>query len=279
MESVIYGVRIDPPTHEIAKAFGSSEWPLRLEGGQGTTYRSGGIVLKPSVNDEHSIWEAEVFATTEDYEEVRLAQPIKSDQNKWVCGGYVAWSFLEGTPVEGRYEEKLVASRKFHELIKDLAIPAGFSKPSTSWAVANMIAWQEYEHDYDGGFMELIDQITPKLRNLESGRQLVHGDISGNFLLSENLRPAIIDFSPAWAPNGFAEGIMLADAIAWEDAGAEELDAFKSIPNIDQGAWRGVLRRIVEQAEHIKWFGKDGTAALTDARMFQKVIDYFADNY
>ena len=72
---------------------------------------------------------------------------------------------------------------------------------------------------------------------------------------------------------------MLADAIAWEDAEPDSLLPFRTIPNIEQFAWRGVLRRIAEQAEHITWFNKDKDQALAEAQVFQKAIDYLNDTF
>ena len=109
--------------------------------------------------------------------------------------------------------------------------------------------------------------------------QLIHGDLSGNFLIANGLSPAIIDFSPTWAPNGFAEGIMLVDALTWESARPEELEIFKEIPTIAQLAWRGALRRIAEQGEHITWFNKDKDQALKETRAFEKAIAYLESNF
>lgn len=69
---------------------------------------------------------------------------------------------------------------------------------------------------------------------------------------------------------------MFADAIAWEGADPKDLADFERLADFDQFAWRGALRRIAEQAEHIRWFGKDPGQALAEAKAFQKVIDYLS---
>lgn len=279
MKLDFYGLKSEPPTIETAKAFGSAEKPLLIEEGQRTTYRAGDIILKPSGDKLYSFWEAEVFEKLKPDEEVRCAKPIRGIDGSWVYQGFVAWSYLEGSHIDGRFTEKLAASKRFHQLLNGLAKPDFLATPRSSWSTADKAVWEQRVFDYDPGFMELIDQIKPHLEDLELPRQLVHGDLAGNFLFAENLPPAIIDFSPVWAPNGFAEGIMLADAIVWENAREEELEVFKSISNIDQFAWRGTLRRIVEQAEHIKWFGKDKDQALREAAEVQKAIDYLTDHF
>ena len=50
-------------------------------------------------------------------------------------------------------------------------------------------------------------------------------------MLHEDRPPAIIDLSPAWAPAGMAEAIMLADVSTWERAG---------IPHGDRNGERAV---------------------------------------
>lgn len=51
------------------------------------------------------------------------------------------------------------------------------------------------------------------------------------------------------------------------------------VPFIEHLAWYGTLRRILEQAEHVKWFGKPITQALKEAIAFQKAIDYLRSYY
>ncbi|MBU6500768.1 MAG: hypothetical protein KGJ89_04895 [Patescibacteria group bacterium] len=278
MDIDFYDMNLRPPDKSIAEAFGSDEELIRLEGGQGTSYVSGNIVLKPSVNINKESWVADTFDKLLESNDVRFARPIRSIDKSWSYKNYVAWSFLKGEHAKGKYRQKLSASQAFHRLLKDIERPGFFDFPPNSWSAADQVVWVKQKFNYDKEFLDLINQITPHLKPLDLPNQLVHGDLSGNFLLGENLPPAIIDFSPVWAPNGFAEGVLLADAIAWEDAAPESLEIFNLIPDIHQFAWRGVLRRIVEQAEHIKWFGKDKSEAVEDARVFQKAIDYLKDN-
>lgn len=274
-----YGVQTKAPTKAIAKAFGSSENPTLISGGQNTTYRAGDIILKPTDDTENANWTAEVFSHLQEDPAVRYAKPVKSVNGNWVEEGYVAWTFLKGSHMHGHYADKIPASLAFHKLLKDVPKPNFIGIPKSSWSTGDLVAWQKLEFNYDEEFMDFYKQIEPHLKPVDLPNQLIHGDLSGNFLCESGLAPAIIDFSPAWAPNGFAEGIMLADAIAWENADPKDLEIFKTIPDFDQFAWRGVLRRIIEQAEHIKWFDKDKDQALKEASVFQKAIDYLKANY
>jgi len=275
----IIKVKIDPPTKLIAEAFGSKEEPVLLDGGQGDAYLSGNIVLKPVEIIEELNWQAEILNDLSKVSDIRLIKFIESIYGAYVYEGYVAYHFLDGSHVRGKYKEKLQVSNKFHNLLKDIKKPEFLDIPRNSWSIANWVALDKKEFNYDKEFLDLYNQIKPHLKSLNLPNQIVHGDLSGNFLFDDILPPAIIDFSPAWAPNGFAEAIMLADAIVWENAQPEELEVFKEIPNIEQLAWRGVLTRIVEQAEHIKWFGKDKVSAVKEAMEFQKAIDYLKENF
>lgn len=277
MKLDFYGIKIKPPTIYTTEAFGSKEEPVLLAGGQGTAYRSGNIVLKPSEGDDRANWMTNIFSNLVESGEVRFAKPIKSIHGNWIQDGYVAWTFLEGEHVKGQYDKKVKASQKFHNLLKDVPKPNFLNSPDSSWSAANEVVWQEQNISYDQEFMDLVNQIKPKLKPLDAKFQLTHGDLSGNFLIDPNLPLAVIDFSPVWAPNGFAEGVMLADAITWENAEPEDLEVFKEVLNIEQMAWRGILRRILEQAEHIKWFDKDRDQAVEEAREFQKAIDFLSN--
>lgn len=274
-----YGVKIAPPTIEIARAFGSNVEPVPLKGGQNTSYLAGNIVLKPAGGKSGTEWRAQVFSSLPESREVRFHRPIKSINGDWAHEGYVAWEFLKGEHVKGQYDKKLKASHAFHKLLRGFPQPEGLKTPKGPWSTGNWVALSQLEFDYDQEFMDLYNQIKPHLKPLPEDRQLVHGDMFQNFLLDEILPPALIDFSGVWAPNGFAEGIMLADAINWGNATDEELEVFKQVPNIEQMAWRGALTRIAELAEHIKFFGKEKAEAVKEARNLQKVFDYLNKNF
>lgn len=274
MKLDFYGVDAAPPSVATIKAFGSTGEAVRLQGGQGTTYRVGDIILKPSEGADGGAWMADVLASLAELDEVRFARPARSVDGSWIVDGYVAWNFLPGEHTPGQYAAKLTASRAFHTLLEDVSKPKFLEEASSPWAAANLAVWGDLQFNYGPEFAELIDQILPHLKSYEVPAQLIHGDMSGNFLLKDGLSPALIDFSPAWAPAGFAEGIMLADAVTWEGAAPEDLTVFDQVPDIEQLAWRGVLRRIAEQGEHISWFGKDQDQAIEEARAFEKAITY-----
>jgi hypothetical protein len=240
---------------------------------------SGNIVLKPTNNENYSNWLAQTFNSLPTSDIVRFPRPVNSMQQEFVHDGYVAWTFLKGEHMKGNYKEKLQASVEFHKFLKNVPNPGFIGTSQDSWATGDLASLEKLDFNYDKAFMDLYDQIKPHLKTMDLPSQLVHGDLTNNFLCDPVLPPAIIDFYLIWAPNGFAEGLMLVDAIAWEDPKQEELEVFKTIKNIEQFAWRGALRRITEQAEYIKWLGKEKELAEQEAKVFQKVIDHLSAHF
>ena len=122
MKLDFYGTKLDPPTISTARAFGSDVEPTVLKGGQGTSYVSRNIVLKPAdgVDEANSI--AEVFFNLPESKEVRFTRSIKAIDGNWIYEGYVAWNFLPGEHVRGQYDKKLSASCAFHNLLKDTLV-------------------------------------------------------------------------------------------------------------------------------------------------------------
>ena len=68
----------------------------------------------------------------------------------------------------------------------------------------------------------LLDRLAPLLAREWSGSppQVIHGDIGGNVLFADasGLPPAVIDVSPYYRPRSFADAVLVADAVAWDDA-------------------------------------------------------------
>ncbi len=272
MKDPFYGTRLPPPTPDVVEAFGVRGSPKPIRGGQGTAWRVEDVVLKPAEGLPSATWAAEVFVRLPESPLVRFARPVRARDGAWVSAGYAAWTFLEGEHRNGSYELKLAASREYHRLLAGLEKPGFLETPAQSWAVADLVATGERPFVYDADFMALYAEIAPRLGPPNLPFQVIHGDLSGNFLLHRDRPPAIIDLSPAWAPAGMAEAIMLADVITWESAQPQSLRPWTALPGMERLAWRGIMRRIAEQAEHVKFFGKDRTLALAEAREFRSAI-------
>ena len=82
------------------------------------------------------------------------------------------------------------------------------------------MAWGEISIQIRPEFADLsrrLDAATEPPAALGAS-QIVHGDLTGNVLVSPSLLPAIIDVSPYWRPTEYAEGVVIADALCWHRA-------------------------------------------------------------
>jgi len=71
------------------------------------------------------------------------------------------------------------------------------------------------------------------------------GDLTGNVLFSDGLPPAVIDFSPYWRPIAFASAVVVADALVWEGADENLVEAVAHIERFDQFLLRALIYRAV----------------------------------
>jgi hypothetical protein len=133
-----------------------------------------------------------------------------------VVDGWTAWQWLAGEHRLGAYDEVLAVSSRFHAAVADVPwSPAAAGRDR--WADADRIAWGELDRTLPPEMAPLLAARRP----VELPAQLVHGDLGGNVLFHETLPPAVIDVSPYWRPAGYADAIVVADAVAWERAGDE----------------------------------------------------------
>lgn len=76
--------------------------------------------------------------------------------------------------------------------------------------------------------------------------QIIHSDLCGNILFHETLSPVVIDFSLDYRPREYAEAILIADSIAWENGWEEAYNLLP--PNSEQILLRACLFRLVTKA-------------------------------
>ena len=197
----------EPPPPHVLAAFGVDAEPQALPGGRGRSWRAGRLVVKPLdwLPAELSYQAAVLAALRPDG--FRVAPPFPQAIEGWTAAPY-----REGEHEPGRWREIIAAGRRLHAAL------AGFPRDDAlldarddPWATGDRVAWGE--RPYDG-----VDDILGALRPLDEPSQLVHGDLTGNVLFHRTLPPAIIDFAPYWRPTGYAEAIVVCDAICWEDA-------------------------------------------------------------
>jgi uncharacterized protein (TIGR02569 family) len=205
--------RLAPPPHVLA-AFGAVGVPQPLAGGTGSSWRAGSLVLKPLDCAEREIpWQAEIFATIEQ-DGFRFAAPLPD-----VVDGWIAAPFLEGRHEHGRWRDIIAVGGRFHAALADVPRPDAIIDARTNpWEIGDRVAWGI--RPYNG-----IDDLLAALEPVDEGSQLMHGDLTGNVLFHDELPPAIIDFAPYWHPTEYATAIIATDAVLWEDAPEDLLDA------------------------------------------------------
>jgi uncharacterized protein (TIGR02569 family) len=90
-----------------------------------------------------------------------------------------------------------------------------------------------------------LPELVSALRPVTAPSQLIHGDLTGNVLFDSAQPPAIIDFSPYWRPTAYASAIVIADALIWEGADRQALDAVAHLGDLGQYLVRALIFRAV----------------------------------
>jgi uncharacterized protein (TIGR02569 family) len=226
-----------------------------MAGGQGETFRAGAVVLKRAPGEEQANWNADLFATLAG-PGFRVPRPVAARTGRWVEQGWCAWDYVAAEHAGrngGRWPETLAACRAFHAALRDVPEPAFIRTADHAWAIADRLAWGELEMEPLPAFADAIHDLTALLRPLErASNQLVHGDFTANVLFAEGEPPCVIDMSPYWRPAGFAEAIVVADAVSWAEADPDIADLCAGTLNFVQLLVRATLRRTWEMDQHAR---------------------------
>jgi len=244
------------PSKQVLEKFGITDKAILLSGGQGATCRAGDFILKPTESEEYASWVANVFDNIKQ-EGFRIAKNIKSSNDRYVEDGWVCKEYLEGEHDHSkkRWEEIIELCKIFHSVL------AKFSEPNFSnflgrgtdpWSMADKMAWGEVPLEYYPELKEPIEKLTSVLKPVNLPNQIIHGDFGGNVLFHPTLPPAIIDFSPYWRPAPLAIGVIIVNALVWENAPVSILDYVKDVEEINQMLVRAELRLILELDQHIR---------------------------
>ena len=239
------------PTQEILNAFGTSEEPVLLTGGQGINYRAGNMVFKPVADSKGASWEADIYSKIITNDKFRVPRPIRAKDGSWVFNGWTAYEFISGKHIPGKYAESIAISREFHKALAVFPKPDDFDKGTNVWSIADKMAWGDIPfHDFELSNKPLKN-IFSLIKENKLPSQLMHGDWGpGNILFDDKLPPAVIDFSPYWRPADFAIAVMMLDAIAWEGANESIFDLGKDVADFQQLLLRGIVRRTCEYIGH-----------------------------
>jgi hypothetical protein len=205
----------------VLRAFGAEEPPQLLAGGQGTSWVSDDLVLKPGGDPVHD-WLAEALTHVSPVG-FRLAVPVRTLHGTWSWEGWSASRLVEGAEPDrtrlSTWLEIIEGGRAFHRAVAHLHRPACLDARDDRWAIADRVAWGEHDIRFRPELENLSQRLQTAVEPL-GPPQIVHGDLTGNVLLSPTLPPAVIDVSPYWRPVAYAEGVVIADALCWHGAQA-----------------------------------------------------------
>jgi uncharacterized protein (TIGR02569 family) len=193
----------------VLDAFRCTQVAIPLPGGEGRTYRSGHTILRWESNPLEANYLAEVFDKIRP-SGFRVSRPIPNTDGKWIADdGWSAWTFLEGSPAHEEDLPSLIpAIERFHTALLSVERPAYLTQRSTLFDHADKAAWNGDCEVSSVRISRLIHDLNFLREPVNFPEQLIHGDLNpGNFLITPNEPPAIIDMAPYWRPAAFATAI------------------------------------------------------------------------
>ena len=224
------------PAPAVLDAFGAPPAPpVRLAGGQGTSWWAGPLVLKPvdgvmGVELLDHLAPVLLDVARAGPAGFRLPEPVRSRGGGWCVRGWSAARWTPGRAVPsgrpvptGRWYEVLDAGAALHDALAHVPRPDVLDQRRDPWAVADRVAWGEDDLVVGPWAADLVARLRALCEPTGGPCQLVHGDLSGNTLLHPGSAPAIIDLSPYWRPAAWAGAVVVADALLWHAAGADLL--------------------------------------------------------
>ncbi|MBO0840376.1 MAG: TIGR02569 family protein [Sciscionella sp.] len=247
--AVVISGAFQPPAEHVRSAFGvhGDGHGELVDSGAGWRYDD--VVLRPAPDPSRAAWVAQTLDGLK-VPGVRVAQPLRSTDGRWVIGGWSAQRFVEGTP-QARHDDVVAVAVRLHQATFDLPRPKFIDGRVDAFAIADRAAWGEEEVRLKpelGG--RLFDVLVGSRRDVKLRSQLVHGDLFGTVLFHGDAAPAITDFVPYWRPPEWAAAVAVVDAVAWGGADAEILRRWSHLPQWPQALLRAVLFRLAGHALH-----------------------------
>ncbi|MFF1876636.1 hypothetical protein [Leifsonia sp. NPDC058230] len=216
----------------------------RLQGGRGTAWRAGDVVLKPlDVHPDELLWLDERARATVESDRLRLSLPLRSRARQLVVDGWSASPYVAGAHRPGMWMEIAEVAREFSALFADVERPAFIDLRMHAWAQADRLAFGEDE--------VRVPDAAPHVAKLSSARTevfdpscIVHGDLTGNVLFADSRSPAVIDLTIYWRPVAYSIAIVAIDAVCFEGAPLSLLETIHPAPQFGQYLIRALLFRI-----------------------------------
>jgi hypothetical protein len=198
------------PPATVIRAFNGSPGSLvRLHGGQGRSWRAGGVVLKQAGPDSAAPWLGPALRSMPGDPAFRLARPLPSHRGTWTVEGWEATEWLAGRHQPGRWPDAIAVSEAFHRAVRDHVrerpgLPPAVLDVSPYWRpagfafavlVADALAWEGAPPALGREFLARPGQP----------RQLLARAIAYRVIASARLRPD--------APDGVAAEIAGYDPV------------------------------------------------------------------
>jgi uncharacterized protein (TIGR02569 family) len=226
-----------PPDH-VLDYFAAEGVLERFEGGQGTSWRAGDLVLSPG-HSESEAWLAPLQARLAvrldeaTPRSLRLALPVPARDGNLTVDGWAATRFETGTTPCRDLPTLRATAHLLHAHLASAVPerPEGLAARDDRWARAERAAYDgtAVATATDTPVAGLVSALAEGLDDTGLGReQLVHSDLAGNVLLDAAGVPFVIDFSPAWRPPLWAEAVCVLDAVLWHDAPHEALHDWRA---------------------------------------------------
>jgi uncharacterized protein (TIGR02569 family) len=248
---------LDAVPGEVLAEFGiAGVVPVRLPGGQGTTWRAGPVVLKPADSVRAGRWFAHVYDGLKD-PGFRVPQPVRASGGDWVALGWTCWRWVAGAAadwsgVSPRWPELIAVSRALHAALADVSVPSWRGTEENPWVIGDQVAWGGRDPGAmlgppAGSLAGQIRLLLSALRPLDLPDQLIHADLAGNVLFADRMPPAVIDFSPLERPAGLPLAVVAVDTLQWQHARPEVLDQLAGEPELDQLLARALIYRHITE--------------------------------
>ena len=218
----------------MIRAFGGvPSAAVPLGGGQGTSWRAGGIVLKPDGRPLELAWRAQFVQQLRLDDHIRVSRQLRCSHGDLSCDGWASTEWLEGHHRTDKWSEMLAVSEDFHAAAgrSTAGWPRFMEQRSDPWSRATRVAWgEEALPPMPPSAAKLVREMHDLLTTAPdvAVRQVVHSDLAGNVLFADDLGlpPAVIDISPQFRPVDYAEAVLVADAVAWNGAPLSFAEAF-----------------------------------------------------
>ena len=235
------------PPDDVVAAFGADGSALRrLAGGQERTWTDGQIVLKPVDNPVEHTWVCDVFDAWPEDAGVRVPRGLRSPDGSWVYHGWAAHGFVPGRSARMTWEPELIrsAGEAFHRQTAALDRPGFLDERTDAWSEGDRVAWEDADPVAADVTLEQIHRLRAAFAPVEGASQVIHGDLGGNVLVSDDGGPVVIDWPPYFRPPGFALAVAVGDAVRWEDVPVWFIDAWRDVPDWYQLLARALVYRL-----------------------------------